>query len=178
MHIAAPPKIATTTLVFWLLLMTGLAISPARAGNPELSAQDEEFLMHAAKGGMAEVKMGRVAAQQAKSPKVKEFAQHMIQDHTASNEELTGLASDLGVTPPQSVGSEHQKMLSQLSELSGAKFDQQYVIGQLKSHREMISIFKQQLEEGKNKELKQFAKDTLPTLQEHLTMAERIHAGS
>jgi putative membrane protein len=177
MYIASDRKTATAVVV-WLSLVTSLAISSAQAGNPDLSAQDKEFLMHAAQGGMAEVKMGRVAAEQAKSAKVKEFAQHMIEDHTATNEELMGLASDLGVTPPQSIGSEHQKMLSQLSKLSGAKFDQQYVIGQLKSHREMISIFKQQLEEGKNKELKQFAKDTLPTLQEHLKMAEQIHADS
>jgi putative membrane protein len=60
--------------------------------DSKLNSDDSDFLKKAAKGGMAEVELGKLALQKASSPDVKEFADLMIRDHTKANRELTALA--------------------------------------------------------------------------------------
>ncbi len=141
MQTAMNLKTAAMALMVGTFILTGAAISQAA----KLSAQDKEFITTAAQGGIAEVKMGQVATEQAQSGEVQEFAQHVVKDHKAANEQLMEVASELGVQPPKATDKEHQQLLSQLSGLSGAKFDQRYVSEQIKGHKEMISLFKQQI---------------------------------
>ena len=65
-----------------------------------LNAQDREFVLLAAMGGMGEIEMARLALQRASSEAVKQYAQRMIDDHTKANEELMRLASAKGIMLP------------------------------------------------------------------------------
>ncbi len=58
------------------------------------------FMMEAARGGMAEVELSKLATTKAQNPEVKKFAQQMIQDHTNANTELKQLAGKKNVTLP------------------------------------------------------------------------------
>ena len=49
---------------------------------------DKKFVMDAAVGGMAEVELGKLAAEKATNPEVKQFGQRMVDDHTKANDEL------------------------------------------------------------------------------------------
>src|SRR5882724_1074393 len=49
---------------------------------------DKKFAMDAAMGGMAEVELGKLAADTATHPDVKQFAQRMVEDHGKANDEL------------------------------------------------------------------------------------------
>jgi putative membrane protein len=66
-------------------------------GMAGMSNQDHKFVMEAAMGGMMEVELGRVAAQQGASDAVKQFGQRMVDDHTKVNQELMALASSKGM---------------------------------------------------------------------------------
>lgn len=57
-------------------------------GSMKMSSADQKFMMMAATGGMAEVEMARVALQKSSNESVKQYAQKMIDDHTAAGEEL------------------------------------------------------------------------------------------
>jgi putative membrane protein len=142
----------------------------------KLSGHDRQFLMEAAQGGLAEVKMGEIALQKAKDESVRKLAQHIVDDHNAANEELMNVAKDLGVKIPADVGVEHQKKIKQLSKMDTTIVDQTYVSQQIKGHQEMISLFQQEVKRGQNEELVAFAQDTLPTLKEHLAMAQKLDA--
>jgi putative membrane protein len=155
-------------------LLPGL--SQAREHSAQLSANDKQFIIEAAQGGLAEVKMGEVALQKAKDETVKKLAQHIVKDHNAANEQLMNVAKDLGVKVPADVGVEHQQKIKQLSKMDTTVVDQTYVSQQIKGHQEMISLFQQQLKQGQNEELVAFAKETLPTLKEHLAMAQKLDA--
>jgi len=50
----------------------------------------------AAKGGMMEVAMGRLAAQSAQSDDVKSFGKRMVTDHSKANDELKSIAPKKG----------------------------------------------------------------------------------
>lgn len=44
----------------------------------------------------------------------------------------------------------------------------------VKEHKEAVDLYQKEAKSGKTEELKSFASETLPTLQEHLKMAQDI----
>ena len=158
-----------------------LAIAPAFAaqqhqghegkdkrGSMQLSSQDEKFIMDAAKGGMMEVEMGRIAAQKASSADVKSFGQRMVTDHGKANDQLKQIAAQKGVTLPTALPADMRKEMDKVSKLSGAEFDKMYMSHMLKDHHKDISEFEKEASKGADSSVKSFAQTTLPTLREHL----------
>ena len=79
--------------------VAGLALaqeSPASKSSA-LSAKDRTFMHKAAKGGMMEVALGRLAEQKGQSEDVKSFSKRMVTDHSKANEELKSIAEKKGV---------------------------------------------------------------------------------
>jgi putative membrane protein len=58
--------------------------------------------------------------------------------------------------------------------LTGADFDREYGKMMLSDHRKDVSEFEKQSTRGTDADLKAFASKTLPTLKEHLQMAESL----
>jgi len=124
----------------------------------------------AAIGGMVEVELGKVA-QKSENGHVKRFADRTIEDHTKANEQLTSIATGLGVDVPKNLGSEHERMREKLQTLHGKAFDDQYTRDMVEYYNKAVKLFQQEERSGHNTELKQFAQKTLPTLEEHQKMA-------
>ncbi|HEV8612745.1 MAG TPA: DUF4142 domain-containing protein, partial [Gemmatimonadales bacterium] len=122
-----------------------------------LSAEDQRFVMEAARGGIAEVKLGQLAAERASSDAVKQFAQRMVQDHGKANDELMQLAQQKGVILPKAIGAKHQQEMTQLSKLSGAAFDRAYMSHMVKDHQKDISAFQRESTRGKDPEVRVWA---------------------
>ncbi len=146
--------------------------------TPSLSQFDRQFMIEAAQGGMGEVEFGKIARQKAASNVVKEYARRMVVEHTQANNELKALAQQKGVTLPTSIGKKNQDLLQDLSELSGAKFDREYMKeAGVKSHEEQAKLFERQIERGQDPDVKNFAAKTLPVVQKHLQQAQEITEG-
>ena len=137
-----------------------------------LSSSDREFVQKAAMGGMAEVELGKLAKQTATSDQVKNFGEHMVQDHSKANDELKAIASAKGVQVPAELGEKHKAAMQKLQKLSGGEFDREYMNQMVADHRQTVADFKKQAESGNDADLKSFAASTLPQLQEHLKMAQ------
>jgi putative membrane protein len=148
----------------------GLVLA-APAFAQQMTAQD--FVTEAASGGMYEVQSSQLVLDQAQAPaEVGEFAQRMVDDHTKANEQLTTLAQQQNLEVPSELQPEEQQMLDQLQ---GADDQAQtYVQQQVAAHEKTVDLFQNYAEQGDNEELKQFAEQTLPTLQEHLEMAQAL----
>ncbi|MBA2351628.1 MAG: DUF4142 domain-containing protein [Burkholderiales bacterium] len=144
-----------------------------RQAGGQVAEQDKKFALEAGKIGMAEVAAGKQAAEKGTAP-VKEFGQHMVQDHGMANKKLMQIAEDKGIQLPQQVDKKHQKIMDKMADMSGANFDKEYLDAQVKDHKKAIKVFEKQAEDGKDPALKQFAAETLPTLQEHLKMAQDL----
>jgi putative membrane protein len=110
-------------------------------------------------------------AQKSENADVKRFADRMVEDHTKANEQLTSIATELGVQMPKTLDSEHERMREKLQTLHGKAFDDQYSHDMVEDHNKAIKLFQQEERSGHNTELKQFAQKTLPTLEEHQKMA-------
>ena len=133
---------------------------------------DEHFIKEAAIGGMAEVELGKMATEKGQSAEVKRFGQKMADDHAKANDELKSLAGTKNVTLPTEIDAKHKAVADRLSKLSGDAFDRAYMQAMLKDHREDVAAFRTESKSGKDSEVKAWAGKTLPTLEEHLKMAE------
>jgi putative membrane protein len=141
-----------------------------------VSSADRDFAMKAASGGVAEVQAAQLAAQQATSPQIKQFAQRMITDHTAANSELQQIAKqaniDLPAQPTGKDAAEGQKLRG----IKGTAFDQAYAQDELRDHKETVALFQKEATSGEDPALKAFAQKTLAILQQHLQLAEALNA--
>ncbi len=155
--------------------MANAANTVANTASSLTTASPTDFMEDAAQGGMAEVELGKLAAQKAKDPEVKKFGQMMVDDHSKANKELMDLAKTKNFTPPAGLGS-HQSVVDKLKGLSGADFDKAYVDDMVDDHETDVSAFEKQSASGSDPEVKAFAAKTLPTLKKHLEAIKAIQA--
>jgi len=135
---------------------------------------DKKFLKDAAIGGLMEVELGKLATQKGSSDGVKKYGQKMVDDHSKANDQLKELAGKENLQVPSELDSKHQSRLDKLSKLDGPAFDKAYIKDQVKDHEQDVSAFQSEAQGGQNASIKQFAANTLPTLQEHLSMAKDL----
>jgi putative membrane protein len=151
--------------------------APGRgASDAKLSHGDREFIEDAAKGGLAEVQLGQLAAQKAENPDVKKFGQRMVDDHGKANDQLKQLASSKGLNLPTDLDRSARREHDKLSKLSGADFDREYMKHMVSDHKKDVKDFQKEAKSGKDADVKNFASSTLPTLQDHLQMAQQTDA--
>jgi putative membrane protein len=149
------------------------ATTDTSSSSSQLTEQDQKFVKEAASGGMAEVEMGKLAAQKGQSEAVKKLGQRLVQDHTKANQELKQIASKKGVTLPTQPASEHKSALDHLKSLQGTEFDKAFTQHAIQDHQKDIQKFQKASQQLQDSELKSFASKTLPTLQQHLQMAKQ-----
>jgi putative membrane protein len=140
-----------------------------------VAAGDKAFAMEAAQGGMAEVALGKLAADKASNADVKQFGQRVVDDHGKANDELKGWASQKGVTLPADLNAKHKATEARLSKLSGAAFDRAYMAEMVADHNKDVAAFQQASKTAKDADLKAWAAKTLPTLQDHQKMARELN---
>jgi putative membrane protein len=133
--------------------------APAKAGA-KLSAADKSFMMSAAKGGMMEVEMGKMAAQNGQNADVKKFGNRMVTDHTKANNELMALAKEEGVSLP--AGKSPGKW----------KSDKDYIDMMVKDHEKDLTEFQNEAKNGTDPDLKKFADKTSKVISKHLQLAK------
>jgi putative membrane protein len=167
---AAPPAAASTNTV---PEATASATPMAATSTAKLSKSDRKFIMTAASAGLAEVQAAQLAEQKSQDAAVKEFAQKMITDHTANNQQLASLAAQKGITVPTTPAAKDQKQLDALAKLDGAKFDHTYLKDQVRDHETVLKLMKKEAADGKDADLKSFAETSTPVIQQHLDMAKQ-----
>lgn len=137
---------------------------------------DHKFAADAAKDSMAEVQLGQLALKKSGDAQVREFANRMIQDHTQASTQLEAIAKSEHIVLPTEPGKKLQKPMQKLSGLSDKNFDRAYAKAMIEDHQKAVKLFQEYEKKGKNKELREFAQQTLPVLQDHLHMAQNVQS--
>lgn len=146
----------------------------SHSNSSQLRASDRRFVKKAAEGGMAEVELGQLAQEKASSFEVKQFAKRMVTDHSKANDELKQIASSKGVTLPSRLSAKDKATKEKLSNLSGKDFDNAYMRDMVKDHTKDVAEFQKESTSAHDPAVKNFASQTLPTLQIHLKDAKEI----
>lgn len=156
-----------------LLVLFGTALAFA----PLAWSQDEgvsSFLQQAAEVNMAEMELAEVAEERAASDEVKEYAEHLAEDHENANEKLESIAEQKNVELPDEPGATPKQQKERLSKLEGPAFDRAFLDTMLREHQKAIKNFEQQAKTAQDPQVKQYAAETLPTLREHLKQAQQL----
>jgi putative membrane protein len=152
---------------------TALAQKTDDATHPNGSSSDMRFARDAAVGGMTEVQLGQIAVQKATNEKVKAFGQRMVDDHSKAGDQLKGIAAKDNLTLPSDLDAKHKAAVDKFSHMSsGPAFDRAYMRDMVRDHQTDIAAFEKEANNGQNTDLKNWASQTLPTLREHLRLAE------
>jgi putative membrane protein len=144
-------------------------------GGIAVDPSDAEFATKAAVGGMAEVELGKLALTKTANPKIKEFANMMVNDHGKANEELMTVAKTKNITLPAVVDDEHQKKMDELKQKTGTDFDKAYTDAMVDGHKKTLTLMQDEAKDGKDADLKAFAAKTAPVVETHLNMINKIH---
>lgn len=142
------------------------------------STEDTAFATKAAQAGNAEVAAGMLAKTKATNEDVKGFADKMVADHSAANDELANAATKSSIVLPTDISIEQKAAAERLSTFSGAEFDHAYVEQMVKDHSDAVDLFRAEAAEGKDPNMKAFAQKTLPTIEMHLEMAKNLDRGN
>jgi putative membrane protein len=153
----------------------GKAQGAKTEGAAESSGQpDHAFVMEAASGGMMEVELGRMAGKQASNDDVKKFGQRMVDDHGKANNDLSALAQKKNIKLPAEMEKKHAATRDHLSKLNGAAFDKAYMQHMVTDHTQDVAAFQREAKTGKDPDVKAWAGQVLPTLQDHLRNAKQV----
>jgi len=148
----------------------------ASTKRSHMALSNEIFVRNAAEGNMAEVKLAELAQQKAQSPEVKKFAERMVSDHTKANEELKQIADRERINFPTDVSRKDADTYRSLEKLSGPEFDKAYARTMVQDHTKDVNEFKKEVSSAPEGPAKQYAQNTLPTLESHLQEARQMQA--
>jgi putative membrane protein len=161
--------------VRWSMLML-LPLATAAFAAGEMA--DQKFVDQATQGSLAEIEAGKLASQKGSSEAVRSFGQQMVSDHEKNSQMLKSIVASKGLKQPTETDTMHKAMKKQLESESGASFDKTYMKGQVSDHEKMAKLMQQQSEKGNDPQLKAFAAQTLPVVQQHLEMARKLAQGA
>ena len=171
-------------LIFAMAVMTSaLALAqtprdPSSGSNllGKSASSDAIFMKKLAVGDLAEADAGRLASQKSANEDVKHFGEQMVKDHSENATELKTLAASHGVEVPSTIDSLHAAEKSKLENAAGTAFDSEYIKGQVRDHEKTVALLQQEIRDGQEPAVKEFAQKTLQVVNHHLEMAKQLQA--
>lgn len=149
----------------------GAAMSSAHHSNTMSNATDGMFTKMAAMGGTAEIALSKVALMKSSDPKIKSFAQKMIQEHTAMGSALKVTAQTAHLPAPMVLDPKHRAIRAKLMRLSGKSLDSAYMAAMIDDHAKTVNLFQNEIAHGKNIHVTNLATKNVGAVQNHLQMA-------
>lgn len=137
------------------------------------AAPGRQFLGDALKGDNSEMMLGSLAVRRGASAGVRDFGARLRNDHGQARVEAARVAHELRVRVPAAVMPEASRERARLVRLRGAAFDREFVRYMVHDHREDIAKFEDQARTG-DRRTAALARAQLPTLREHLRIAESL----
>lgn len=136
---------------------------------------DAGMLRDIAHANLDEIAAGKLAVEKATDPKVKEFAQQMVDDHTKALDEVTQLAQTKDVKLPTEPDAKHKAAMVKMKMMSGASFDKSYVKSAgVGDHVATEKLLKKTQASARDADVKALATKMLPVVQGHLKHAQDL----
>ncbi len=156
----------------------------ASAQAQDAKLNDAQIAHIAYTAGNIDIAAGRQALAKSKNKAVRAFAEEMVRDHAAVNDQALALLKKLGVAPQDSPTSQalSQEAASQLNasaKLEGKAFDKAYVDNEIAYHKTVNGALAGSLiPDAQNAELKSLLKTGLKLFTEHQAHAEHLAASA
>jgi len=174
-ELAAQPTSATD--------QSSSATGPAGAASPALTGgalNDGQIAKIGDVVHSGEIDQAQLARQRSKNAKVKNFASHMLKEHTQAKEQSASLLKASEVVPEQSavsqeLASEGARTLDALKAADAAGFDRQYIDAQVTQHQNVLSMLNTQLvPQATDAKLKAELQKVQKMVEAHLSEAKKL----
>ena len=155
-------------------IVTALALAPLSVQAQEAT---QEFVRKATVSDLFELASSKLALERTQNPDVRQFAQHMIEDHGKAAKDLSAAVkqSESTAALPETLDAKHADMVQELGETDGEDFDRKHVEMQIAAHDEAVRLFESYLDSDDASPLvRRFAEKTLPVLKEHDMQIEQV----
>jgi putative membrane protein len=161
-----------------LLVVAGIANAQTTAPMEtpgRLNAVDFNFVGQANLGAPFQVDSGRIAETKSTSATIRSYAHLMVTSHIPVVDALNAILQRKNITPSNTLlHGAYDAMLFTLNADRGAAFDRNYVNGQVEYQKGNAALFQQEIENGSDPELRQFARNTLPKIEDYLQRALKL----
>jgi putative membrane protein len=179
---SATSRITSLGLTCALLWSAGTAVANAQTTAPPeapatLNAVDFNFVGQANLGAPFQVDSGRLAEAKGRSAAIRNYAHLMVTTHIPVVDALNVILKKKNITPSNTLlHGAYDAMISTLEADRHAAFDRDYVNGQVEYQKGNAALFEQEIQNGTDPDLKEFARRTLPKIVDHLHRAETLAA--
>lgn len=174
-------KSARTLLVAVVCLFTAALTATISVHAQDASKLDDLEIAHVAyTAGNIDIRYAHLALALSNSAEVRRFAETMIRDHSAVNDQALALVKKLNITPKDNAVSKDllaksEAIIAELRKLDAAAFDKRYAANELSYHQfvngAVENIF---IRNAKNAELKALLQSTLQVFKVHQAHAEMM----
>jgi putative membrane protein len=168
------PLAACAALALVFLPAASPEAQQQKPAPPSVSQQDVDFVHEVARGAMLQIGLSKVASEQADTPAVKQFAQKTIQSLSKASDKLKSIAQSLGVDLPQQPPDNVRNLRAALADLSGSRLETEYTWNMLAASTVAVNLFEDEVDDGENDQLVQFAQNMLPRLRKHRDQAAQV----
>jgi putative membrane protein len=171
-----------TCALFWSV--AGAAAAMAQTAVPPeapatVNAVDFNFVGQANLGAPFQVDSGRLAETKGTNAAIRSYANLMVTSHIPVVDALNVILKSKNITPSKTLlHGAYDEMISALKADRGAAFDRDYVSGQVEYQKGNAALFEQEIQNGTDPDLKEFAHQTLPKIVDHLERIEKIAAAA
>lgn len=148
------------------------------AAQQKLSPADKRFIDQAADIDMLEAHVGQMAQNQASNADVRNFGQTLEQDHSKAYGQLLELGQRIHQDVPRGIDVHREPAVTHLERAKGAQFDRQFAMDEVRDHQKALAEFKREAEHGDNADVKNYANQQIPVLEEHLHKAQDLARSS
>jgi putative membrane protein len=164
-----------------LITATGILIVGCAAANAQGAKPNDAQIAHIAyTAGNIDIEAAQLALEKSKNKEVRSFAEDMVRDHKAVNDQALALVKKLNVTPQDNDTS--KALLKQATDkqtslkgLNGAAFDKAYANNEVAFHKTVDGALQGTLiPSASNAELKDLLSTGLKIFQGHEQHAEHL----
>lgn len=144
-----------------------------------LGPTDTYFVTQTSLGTPFQVDSGRFAQSKGATGAIRSYAQLMVSSHITVNNALEAiLRTKAPIPPPTLLKAAYSTIIATLEREDGQTFDSEYVRGQVNYQNANAALYQYEIAEGADPDLKAFAKQTLPKIQDHLARALELQRGT
>jgi putative membrane protein len=148
----------------------------AMCSDTRVGPVDYNFVAQANLGAPFQIDSGRIAERKATGSDLQHYAHLMVITHIPVVDALNKILQRKGIVAPQNtlLHGAYNAMIASLNSEQGSTLDRDYVIGQVEYQQGNAALFRDEIRNGRDPDLKEFARQTLPKIEDHLKRAQQL----
>ena len=158
-------------IMVWNTVVNAQDTSPQQAQSGDI-----DFASKATASNNFEIQAANIALVKSQDQNIKQYAQMIVDDHTAVGNELATLVKNKNWQLSTPDNQNYPQLVDQLNNADPANFDRTFADMMAQSHQDAITLFKDASTgtATTDPELRKFATDKIPAFQKHLDQLKNM----